>query len=188
MIKRVFDLFLGISLVLLFSWLFLLILFFSIVDTETTGIFVQKRIGQFGVPFSIYKFRTIHPKTGAISLVGKILRKLKLDELPQLLNVINGSMSFVGPRPDIAGYYDSLNGEAKLLLQLKPGLASEAALKYIDEETLLQQQEFPFQYNDEVIFPDKVQLNLTYYYHQSFFGDLKIIWKTILCISFLRYL
>ena len=184
MTKRVFDLFFGISLVLLFSWLFFLILVFSIFDTQTYGIFIQKRIGQFGIPFSIFKFRTIHPKTGAISVVGKFLRKLKLDELPQLLNVINGSMSFVGPRPDVAGYYDQLKGQDRVLLLLKPGLASEAALKYIDEEALLQQQEFPFQYNDEVIFPDKVQLNLTYYYHQSFLGDLKIIWKTIVSVFF----
>lgn len=184
MIKRVFDLFFGIFLLVLLSWLLVIVYIIVMLDTQSFGIFVQKRIGQFGIPFSIYKFRTIHPKTRAISFVGKFLRKLKLDELPQLLNVINGSMSFVGPRPDVAGYYDQLKGEERLLLQLKPGLASEAALKYINEEALLQQQEFALKYNDEVIFPDKVKLNLTYYYHQSFLGDLKIIWKTIVYIFF----
>ncbi|MFD1294218.1 sugar transferase [Lutibacter holmesii] len=182
MIKRVFDLFFGICLVLLLSWLFLLVLLFAIFDTQTSGVFIQKRIGQFGIPFSIYKFRTIHPKTKAISRGGRLLRKLKLDELPQLLNVINGSMSVVGPRPDIEGYYDQLKGNQSTLLKLKPGLTCEATIKYRDEETLLKQQEFPLRYNDEVIFPDKVQMNLAYYKQQSFLGDLKIIWKTITCL------
>lgn len=89
-------------------------------------------------------------------------------------------MTIVGPRPDIEGYYDRLEGEDRKILNLKPGLTSPAALKYLNEEYLLSQQPNPLQYNDEVIFPDKVKMNLEYYHNQSFINDLKIIWQTIL--------
>lgn len=88
-------------------------------------------------------------------------------------------MSIVGPRPDIEGYYDKLEGEARKILELKPGLTSVASIKYYNEEELLKKQENPREYNDTVIFPDKVKLNLDYYYNNTFLGDLKIIWKTV---------
>ena len=91
-------------------------------------------------------------------------------------------MSLVGPRPDIAGYYDTLQGEERLVLNLKPGLTSEAAIKYANEEELLAQQEDPLQYNDAIIFPDKVRMNLEYYYKRTFFGDLQLIWNTFLLV------
>lgn len=116
----------------------------------------------------------------SISKLGIFLRKSKLDELPQLFNIFLGHMSFVGPRPDIAGYYNSLQGEERMILKLRPGLTSEASLKYFDEEVLLQQQENPKEYNNTVIFPDKVKLNLHYYYNHSLLGDIKIIHKTLL--------
>jgi len=118
-------------------------------------------------------------KMHSISVFGKFLRKSKIDELPQLFNVLVGDMSFVGPRPDIPGYYDILTGEARKILELKPGLTSEASLKYYDEDSLLAQQEDPLLYNDTILFPDKVYMNLHYYYNRSFLGDLKIILKTI---------
>jgi lipopolysaccharide/colanic/teichoic acid biosynthesis glycosyltransferase len=99
--------------------------------------------------------------------------------LPQLWNVLKGDMSFVGPRPDVAGYYDVLQGEAKKILELKPGITSEASLKYKNEEMLLVQQDNPLHYNDTVIFPDKVRLNLAYYYNRSFLGDITIILVTV---------
>ncbi len=114
--------------------------------------------------------------------IGNFVRKTSLDELPQLLNVLQGRMSMVGPRPDIAGYYDTLEGEQRKILALKPGLTSEAALKYANEEELLSSQEHPLKYNDEVIFPDKVRMNLNYYYNRSFFSDLKLIFKTIVSL------
>lgn len=101
-----------------------------------------------------------------------------MDELPQLFNILVGDMSFVGPRPDVEGYYDRLQGENRKVLELKPGLCSWSSLKYIDEEALLQKQENPLEYNDEVIFPDKVKMNLGYYYNQSFWEDIKILWAT----------
>lgn len=119
-------------------------------------------------------------KTHFISAFGRFLRKSKIDELPQLYNVLIGEMSFVGPRPDIPGYYDTLTGEARKVLELKPGLTSEASLKYFDEETLLAKQQDPLLYNDTTLFPDKVRMNLKYYYKRSFLGDLRIIWKTVL--------
>lgn len=168
---------------LLFFWLLLISWFMAIIDTRTNGIFTQDRIGQFGKTFKIYKLRTIqlHPNTAvvAISRIGQMLRNYKLDELPQLINVLKGEMSIVGPRPDIAGYYDLLEGENRKILELKPGLTSMASLKYYNEDELLEKQASPLLYNDTVLFPDKVQLNLAYYYHHSFCVDLKIIFKTV---------
>ena len=114
-----------------------------------------------------------------ISMFGKFLRKSKLDELPQLFNIIKGDMSVVGPRPDIPGYYDLLEGENRKILELKPGLTSEASIKYRNEEMLLQSVSNSKKYNDEVIFPDKVKMNLNYYYNHNLLIDLKIILKTI---------
>lgn len=141
------------------------------------GIFSQVRIGQFGKPFAIYKLRSIHYKKQRISSYGKFLRNSKLDELPQLVNILLGQMSFVGPRPDVPGYYDKLQGEARKILQLKPGLLSKAALKYYNEESVLKKQTHPLKYNDEVIFPDKVKMNLEYYYKRSFSEDMRVLWE-----------
>ncbi|WP_231926278.1 sugar transferase [Flavobacterium gilvum] len=182
MVKRFFDIVFSVIGLSLFSWLLFLTWFLAIVDTQSNGFFIQERIGQFGRRFKIYKFRTIqmlpNSKVFQISEIGKFLRKYKLDELPQLINILKGEMSVVGPRPDIAGYYNLLEGENRKILELKPGLTGLASLKYFDEEALLREQEDSLSYNDNVLFPDKVQLNLEYYYCQSFFGDLKIIVET----------
>lgn len=114
-----------------------------------------------------------------ISRFAKFLRKSKLDELPQLFNIVKGDMSVVGPRPDIPGYYDALEGENRKILELKPGLTSEASIKYRNEEMLLQSVSNSKKYNDETIFPDKVKMNLNYYYNHNLLIDLKIILKTI---------
>lgn len=159
--------------IIVFLWIL------TTIDTQSNGFFVQERIGQWGNIFKIYKLKTIHPSTQRISFLGNFLRKSKMDELPQLWNVLKGEMSFVGPRPDVAGYYDLLQGESGKILELKPGITSEASIKYKDEEVLLAQQPDPLKYNDSIIFPDKVRLNLEYYYNHSFWGDIKIIYKTI---------
>lgn len=179
MVKRWFDIifsifFLVIFLpVLLISWLVL------IVVTQSNGLFFQKRVGQFGVLFTIYKLQTMHPKTSKISRIGYYIRKYKLDEFPQFINVLKGEMSIVGPRPDISGYYDALKGENRKILELKPGITSLASIKYYNEEEILKQQDNPLLYNDTIIFPDKVRMNLDYYYNRSSMGDLRIIWKTV---------
>lgn len=179
MAKRIFDILLsliGLLSVGLFLFVFWIM---ASIDTQSNGLFIQERIGQWGRVFKIYKLKTMHPATAKISSLGWFLRKSKMDELPQLWNVLKGDMSFVGPRPDVAGYYDLLLGEASRILELKPGITSEASIKYTNEEKLLAQQENPLEYNDIVIFPDKVRLNLYYYYNRSFFGDIVIIVKTV---------
>ena len=147
------------------------------VSTQSSGLFLQERIGRYGKPFKIWKLRTM--KEGIVTTSGKWLRRWKIDELPQLINIVNGDMSFVGPRPDIPGYYDKLTDEARKLLELRPGLTSPAALKYRNEEQLLNKQPNPKKFNDEVIFPDKVAMNLEYLEQRSFTYDLIVIWNTL---------
>jgi lipopolysaccharide/colanic/teichoic acid biosynthesis glycosyltransferase len=181
MTKRLFDLFFSI-LGLVFSFP-LLVLFYILatLDTQQNGIFLQQRIGQFGKPFTIYKLRTYGSSTEKpVSKFGAFLRNSKIDELPQLLNVFVGDMSFVGPRPDIAGYYDLLEGEDRKILELKPGLTSLASIKYANEDDVLSKQNNPLEYNDTIIFPDKVKMNLEYYYTNTIYGDIKIIWNTLI--------
>lgn len=141
--------------------------------------FFQERIGQFGKPFMIYKLKTMHSNSEKITFFGSFFRKYKIDELPQFFNVLIGNMSIVGPRPDIEGYYDKLVGEDRKILELKPGITSLASIKYRNEDEILEKQDYPLEYNDTIIFPDKVKMNLEYYNHQSFLVDIKIIVQTI---------
>ena len=170
--------FFSFLILLSFGWIILFLWLLVSWDTNSNGLFFQKRIGQYGKNFIIVKFKTIHPVSKVISPFGFFLRKTKLDELPQLWNVLIGEMSFVGPRPDIPGYYDKLEGEERKILELKPGITSTASIKYRDEESILKNQDNPSVYNDTVLFPDKVKMNLDYYYNHSFWGDLKIILQT----------
>lgn len=147
------------------------------ISTKSFGLYSQQRIGQNAKPFTIYKLRTI--QDGKVTPVGKFLRKTKIDELPQLVNILKGDMSFVGPRPDVPGYYDQLIGDDRKVLELKPGLTSLAAIKYHNEEELLKIQNNPLLYNDHIIFPDKVKLNLEYLEKRSFCYDVKIILLTL---------
>ncbi|SHK63575.1 sugar transferase [Chryseobacterium polytrichastri] len=176
--KIIFDFILAITLTVFLIPLLIILFIIASLDTSSNGLFFQKRIGQYGKNFIIFKFKTIHEKNRSCSKIGKTLRKFKLDELTQLLNIIKGDMSFVGPRPDIEGYYDRLEGYERKILELKPGLTSEASIKYSNEDVLLRSKENPQSYNDEVIFPDKVKMNLDYLENISFKEDLRILWKT----------
>lgn len=152
-------------------------------------IFTQRRVGRDGQPFTMYKFRsmTVLHSGSSVSVAGESritplgakLRRYKLDELPELWNVLKGDMSFVGPRPDVPGYADKLRGEDRLILKLRPGITGPASLKYANEEEILAQVPDPVRYNDEVIFPDKVRINLEYYYNHTFLGDIQLIFQTI---------
>lgn len=153
-------------------------------------IFRQKRVGQHGRLFIMYKFRSmtvLHSGSSVsvkgesrITPLGAVLRKYKLDELPELWNVLMGDMSLVGPRPDVPGYADKLKGDDRRMLLLKPGITGPASLKYRNEEELLAEQENPQKYNDEVLFPDKVRINIEYLDNWSFWYDIKIIIYTVL--------
>lgn len=154
-------------------------------------IFKQKRVGQYGRLFTVYKFRSMKvagegttsiasKEENRITPLGKKLRRYKLDELPELWNVLKGDMSFVGPRPDVPGYADKLKGKDRDILKLKPGITGPASLKYRQEEDLLNSVENPQEYNDKIIYPDKVRLNLYYLDHYSFFKDIEMIVCTVL--------
>ena len=176
---------------LCFLWPVLLVVWMLIHVKMPGGpaIFTQKRVGKNGKLFTMYKFRSMTVGHGGSSVsvagesritpLGAKLRKYKLDELPELWNVLIGDMSFVGPRPDVPGYADKLEGEDRLILKLRPGITGPASLKYKNEEEILAQVEDPQKYNDEVIYPDKVKINLEYYYHHSLVGDIKLIIQTI---------
>lgn len=153
-------------------------------------LFAQPRVGKNGKLFNCHKFRsmTIGHNGSSVSVAGEAritplgakLRKYKLDELPELWDVFIGNMSFVGPRPDVPGYADTLQGEDRIILTLRPGITGPATLKYRNEEELLATVQNPQQYNDTVIYPDKVRINRYYAEHYSFINDIKMIFCTVL--------
>ena len=172
--KRLFDL--SVSLIGLIVLFPVLIVASVLVKTSSEGsvFFMQPRIGRCGGVFKMIKFRSmkvIQSSDSTISVkgdfritkFGAFLRKYKIDELPQLFNVLIGDMSIVGPRPDVSGYADKLEGESVLILELRPGITGPASLKYANEEEILSLQENPVKYNHEIIYPDKVKLHLDYY-------------------------
>lgn len=188
--KYIFDrimAFIGLivlSPILLITWFLI-----HIKMPDGPAIFQQKRVGKNGKLFTMYKFRTMSAHHGGSSVsvagesritpLGAKLRKYKIDELPELWNVLIGDMSFVGPRPDVPGYADQLQGEEREILQLRPGITGPASLKYRNEEELLAGQTNPQEYNDKVIYPDKVRINLYYLRHFSFAMDIKMIVATV---------
>ncbi len=198
-LKWLFDRFVALIGLIVLSPLLLVVA--MLVAIKTPGgpvIFSQKRVGKDGKLFTIRKFRTMTANHGGSSVsvagesritpLGAKLRHYKLDELPELWNVLKGDMSFVGPRPDVPGYADQLKGEDREVLKLRPGITGPATLKYRDEEDLLARvvkegidgYTDPVKYNDEVIFPDKVRLNRFYLNHYSFWSDIKMLFATVL--------
>lgn len=182
LLKRAFDLLLSLLLLPVLIVPMLLLVAVSTLQTKQFGIFTQQRVGQFGHPFLIYKIRTLNNDTHqlghldkAATSMGRWMRRYKLDELPQLFNVISGRMSFVGPRPDLFGFADKLEGADRIILRVKPGITGPATLKYRLEEGLLSQQADPEAYNRLVIWKDKVEINKDYVQNWSFSLDLKLI-------------
>ena len=179
--KRGIDLFLSL-LFLPFLIIPILILFIvASIDTQQFGLFFQKRVGQHGVLFTIYKIRT-HQITGNISKYSKKIRKLKFDELPQIVNVLLGQMSFVGPRPDLPEIIATLKESDRIILSLKPGLTGPASLWNFNEEAILAEQTHPSEYNVSVLFPAKTVLNVNYLKKYHLLNDLKYIYKTLLYV------
>ena len=193
MLKRVFDIFASALGLILIVPLLLIITVSIKLKMPGPVLFRQMRTGRFGKPFTIYKFRTMveNHHGGTVSVkgenritpLGAFLRKYKLDELPELWNVLIGDMSLVGPRPDMAYYTERLSGDELLILTLRPGITGPATLAYAEEEALLSQVNDPQRYNDEIIWPDKVRINLNYYYKRSFILDMVIILKTLFRIG-----
>ena len=177
---------------LLFLWPVLLVVAILIRIKMPGGpvFFCQQRVGKDGKLFTMYKFRSMTVNHGGSSVsvagesritpLGEKLRRYKIDELPELWNILKGDMSFVGPRPDVPGYADKLEGEDREILKLRPGITGPASLKYRNEEELLATVDNPQEYNDKVIYPDKVRINLYYLKHYSFTADIKMIICTVL--------
>lgn len=203
-VKYLFDRVAALLGLLLVGWLLLIIaVLVKIKMPDGPVLFTQTRVGRKGRLFKIHKFRTMsnrqqrytiaYPNKDQVTPLGAKLRHYKLDELPELWDVLVGHMSFVGPRPDVPGYADQLEGEDRVVLEMRPGITGPATLKYRNEEKLIEdyvhqqkaegdprtEDEIAQWYNDEVIYPDKVRINKEYYFQYSFFKDLKIIWKTV---------
>ena len=189
-IKNLFDFVLAfICLTIVWPIIFITWLI-ATVETRSNGLFTQKRIGKDGKMFTLVKIKTMTPdsKTDTtitsannprITMIGRFLRKSKIDELPQLWNILTGSMSFVGPRPDVEGYADKLDEGDRIILSVRPGITGPASLKYRNEENILSMQSDPKQYNDQVIWPDKVKINIDYINNWSLAKDLSYIMQTI---------
>ena len=186
-LKNIFDYILALILLFFLVGLIVLLVIVSSLDTNQFGVFVQNRIGRDGKTFKMYKIRSmkgfsrssITTSEHQITKFGKFLRNYKLDELPQLFNILKGEMSFVGPRPDVAGYADKLTGEDKIMLRVKPGITGPAQLKYRKEDELLSEVDDPIKYNDEILWPDKVKINVEYVKNWSFKQDLIYMFQTI---------
>jgi len=189
--KRLFDMSLSAVGIGLTWWLILIAWVITSIETRSNGLFIQKRIGKQGVDFWVFKIKTMRKiaenqttvttsKDSRITSSGVFFRKTKIDELPQLFNVFLGSMSFVGPRPDVPGFADILEGEDRIILEIRPGITGPASLKYKNEEEILAQQKDPERYNREVIWPDKVAINRTYIKNWSFRKDIDYIIQTVL--------
>jgi lipopolysaccharide/colanic/teichoic acid biosynthesis glycosyltransferase len=187
-LKETFDYMLASIALVVLSPLLLFLIFMVGFTMGWPVVYTQIRIGQNAKPFKLHKFRSMKKvksdtavaarEQNRITRLGRIMRKYKLDELPELWNIIRGDMSFVGPRPDVPGYADELKGSDRIILQLKPGLTGAASLKYMHEEALLAKQQNPQAFNDEVIFPDKVWVNKKYMQKWTLWLDMKIIFFT----------
>jgi len=193
--KRLFDFCCSLFGLIILAPLLILISLIIKISSPGPVLFFQTRVGKGGNDFVLVKFRTMKVnhnlkntvttlRDSRITKVGAILRKYKLDELPELWNVLKGEMSLVGPRPDVPGYADKLIGRNRDILKMRPGITGIASLKYANEEEILDKQLDPQTYNDEIIFPDKIKLNLDYYENQSLWLDIKIIFATIFRTSY----
>ena len=187
-LKRSFDVSFSVFGLLVFTMPIIILVIISTISFHKFGLFRQTRIGLHGKKFWIYKIRSMEEDDESdsvtilndprITYFGNVLRKTKLDEIPQLWNVLIGDMSLVGPRPDVPGYADQLKGEDRIILSVRPGITGPATLIYRKEEKILAAQANPKKYNDEVIWKDKVEINKEYVRNWSFKNDLRILLDT----------
>ena len=191
MIKRFFDIFVSFLGLIIASPILLPVIFLVWRQDKKFPFYIAPRSGKHEKEFKMVKLRSMvvdADKTGVdsvstndirITQIGHFIRKYKLDEITQLWNVLKGDMSLVGPRPDISGYADKLKGEDRKILKLRPGITGTASLKYVNEEEILDAQDDAQKYNDEVIWPDKVNINRDYILNYQFTNDLRYIWQTL---------
>ncbi|WP_195263771.1 sugar transferase [Clostridium sp. 1001275B_160808_H3] len=191
-IKRIFDFLASLLGIIILSPILLIVAIAIKIDSKGNILFMQKRIGKNGVPFYIYKFRTMVSdaekigkqitvgKDNRITKVGAFLRKYKIDELPQLFNVLKGDMSLVGPRPEVPKYVDLYTESEKRVLEVRPGITDLASLRYKDENDILGNVDNPEEYYINVIMKDKLKLNLEYIEKSNLIFDISLIFKTII--------
>lgn len=194
MLKRLFDVLVSTVMSVLLSPLLLVLALAVKFSSKGPAFYMQERIGKNEKPFRIFKFRTMFldaDKKGLLTVggrdprvtpVGYFLRKYKLDELPQLFNVVLGEMSLVGPRPEVKRYVEMYSTEQRKVLEVKPGITDYASIEYSNENELLGKADDPEKMYVEEIMPAKLKLNLKYVKEQSFLVDLKIIFRTLLKI------
>ena len=193
MIKRIFDLLSSLMGLIILSPLLMLISLLIIIDSKGSAFYSQKRVGRKGKQFNLLKFRTMNQNSDIkglltigndlrITRIGHYLRKSKLDEIPQLINIIRGEMSVVGPRPETPNYVELYTEEQQKVLNVRPGLTDYASLEFINESETLAKHEYPEKAYIETIMPQKLSLNLQYIRDQSLLLDIKIIFKTLLRI------
>ncbi|MBP7167376.1 MAG: sugar transferase [Bacteroidia bacterium] len=192
--KRIMDIVFSLGFILVLTPILLLIAIWIKLDSTGPVFYLQERIGLHRKPFRIYKFRTMHPdadKRGLLTVGGRdprvtragyYLRKFKLDELPQFFNVLGGSMSLVGPRPEVKRYVDLYNSTQLNVLNVKPGITDYASIEYSDENELLGKAADPERTYIDEIMPAKLELNLKYINDQGIFTDCKILFRTFLKI------
>ena len=194
-VKRIFDFLLSLFGIIILSPIFIIVSIAIKLDSKGSILFLQKRVGRYGKEFNIYKFRTMVTdaeklgkqitvgKDNRITRVGAFLRKFKIDELPQLFNVLKGDMSLVGPRPEVPKYVALYNEEQRKVLDIRPGITDMASLRYKDENDILGKVDNPEEYYINVIMKDKLNLNLEYIEKSNVFFDIYLILKTIItCI------
>lgn len=191
MLKRLFDIIFALLFLILLIPLFIIIAAIIALESKGGVFFKQVRVGKNGKLFTLYKFRSMRQSNQnnklittsndeRITRVGKVIRKTKLDELPQLLNILKGDMSFVGPRPEVPKYVELYTDEQKKVLSIKPGLTDYASLYYINESDLLAKVENPEEYYIKVIMPKKIDYALQYIENKSIITDISILFKTVL--------
>ncbi|AOW19447.1 sugar transferase [Urechidicola croceus] len=187
--KRFFDLILVIISLMIFIIPMIIFVIMASFSSRSFGIFSQQRVGKDAKLFTLYKIKSMRPNKAKhhvttandmrVTPFGKFLRKSKMDELPQLFNVLKGDMSFVGPRPDVVGYADELKGDDRIILSVKPGITGSATIKFADEEIILAQQEDPLKYNDTVLWPQKIEMNKEYVQNWSLMKDIGYVLQTV---------
>ena len=189
-IKNIFDFILALVGLFFTLWIIIIAWIVASIETRSNGFFLQKRVGKDARLFNVIKIKTMKSIQGIntsitasndarITKSGKFFRDTKIDELPQLWNVLIGDMSFVGPRPDVEGYADKLKGEDRIVLTIRPGITGPATIKYKNEEEILSKEKNPQEYNDTIIWPDKVKINKEYIKNWSLQKDIEYIIQTV---------